>query len=218
MSHVLVMAKAPVPGRVKTRLVPPLTFDEAARVARASLSDTLDAVLRCKAHRRVLALEGERGPWLPEGFEVIVQRGASFDERLANAWDDCGGGGLQIGMDTPQVTPRMLDDALTQLAARSHDAVLGPAEDGGWWAIGLPAPDPRVFRGIEMSRGDTGARQHERLRELGFRTALLPVLRDVDTVDDLGPVSVAAPGSRFAHACAAFQVASPALLRSGTAE
>src|SRR5690606_23084798 len=66
-THLLVMAKAPVAGRVKTRLVPPLSAAEAAAVAEAALADTLEAVAACGAERRVLALDGEPGPWLPEG-------------------------------------------------------------------------------------------------------------------------------------------------------
>src|SRR5438105_3192912 len=84
--HVLVLAKAPEPGRVKTRLCPPLSPAQAADVATAALADTLDAVVACGAERRILALDGRPGPWLPAGFEVIEQRGAGLAERLANAW------------------------------------------------------------------------------------------------------------------------------------
>src|SRR6202795_4266553 len=110
--HVLVMAKSPVAGLGKTPLCPPLTPGDAARVAEAALADTLDSVARCGADRRILALEGEPGPWLPAGFEVIEQRGDGLAERLATAWADAGGSGIQIGMDTPQVRPRDLDRLL----------------------------------------------------------------------------------------------------------
>ena len=70
-AHVLVMAKAPVPGRVKTRLCPPCTPDEAAAITEAALADTLAAVARCGAGRRIIALDGAPGPWLPARFEVI---------------------------------------------------------------------------------------------------------------------------------------------------
>jgi glycosyltransferase A (GT-A) superfamily protein (DUF2064 family) len=98
------MAKAPVPGKAKTRLCPPLTARQAAAVAEAALADTLEAVAGSGAGRRILALDGEPGDWVPPGFEVIVQRGETFAERLATAWQDAAGAGLQIGMDTPQVT------------------------------------------------------------------------------------------------------------------
>src|SRR6059058_5897007 len=96
--HVLVLAKSPEPGRVKTRLCPPLSPAEAADVAAAALADTLDAAAACGADRKILALAGPPGPWLPAGFEVIEQRGTGLAERLANAWIAAGGGGVQIGM------------------------------------------------------------------------------------------------------------------------
>jgi rSAM/selenodomain-associated transferase 1 len=197
---IIVMAKAPVPGRVKTRLCPPCTAEEAAVVAEAALVDTLVAALSSSADRVVLALDGEPGPWLPAGVDVVRQRGAGFDERLASAWSDVGGPALQIGMDTPQVTPELLDLACAVLEEPGTDAVLGPAEDGGWWSIGLRRADPAVFRGIPMSQPDTGARQMARLCELSLRTVILPRLRDVDTIADADEVAELAPDTRFALA------------------
>jgi rSAM/selenodomain-associated transferase 1 len=197
---IIVMAKAPVAGRVKTRLCPPCTPAEAALVAQAALVDTLVAALASSADRVVLALDGEPGPWLPRGVAVVRQRGAGFDERLAEAWSVVGGPALQIGMDTPQATPAVLDMASAALEQPGTDAVLGPAEDGGWWCIGLRRAEPAVFRGIPMSRPDTGARQLARLVELGLRTVTLPRLRDVDTIADARAVAELAPDTRFAAA------------------
>ena len=90
MMHLIVMAKAPLPGRVKTRLCPPLQPAEAAELALASLLDTLDAVSASRAARRVLALDGPPGTWLPAGFDLVPQRGVGLGERLANAWTDVG--------------------------------------------------------------------------------------------------------------------------------
>jgi hypothetical protein len=201
--HVMVMAKTPAPGRVKTRLCPPCTLDEAAEIAQASLRDTLDAVAGCRADRRILALAGEPGPWVPPGFEVIAQRGESLNERLVNAWADTadtdeGGAGIQIGMDTPQVRPTDLDRALALVAPGR--AVLGHAVDGGWWVIGLAGADPaRVFAGIPMSTPLTGRRQERRLRVLGLPVDHAPVLRDIDTAADLAAVTAEAPGTRTAR-------------------
>jgi rSAM/selenodomain-associated transferase 1 len=197
--HVMVMAKAPVPGRVKTRLCPPCTPAAAAAVAEACLADTLDAVARCRADVKVLALDGRAGPWLPAGFDVVAQRGDGLGARLSNAWRDTadltGGWGLQIGMDTPQVTAAELD-ALLDLVDRSR-AVLGPAVDGGWWVIGLSGSDPDlVFRDVPMSRHDTGRAQEERLRALGLDVRFAPTRRDVDTIEDLVAVAAEIPGSR----------------------
>ena len=112
-AQILVLAKEPVPGRVKTRLTPPFTPREAAALAEAALADTLAAVRRTRVIRRVLALAGEPGPWLPEGFDVIPQRGAGLDERIAAAmWDAYTALPVPIvliGMDTPQVTAGLLE-------------------------------------------------------------------------------------------------------------
>lgn len=193
------MAKAPVPGRVKTRLTPALTAAEAAEVAESSLADTLAAVAACGAERRILALDGEPGPWLPEGFEVVEQVEGPFGERLAAAWAAAGGPGLQIGMDTPQVTPGLLDRCLATVAEGGGEAALGLAEDGGWWAIGFAAPRPEAFAGVPMSRSDTGRRQHRRLHELGLAVADLPVLRDLDEVEDARAIAALAPRTRTAR-------------------
>src|SRR3954464_9115370 len=96
--HLLVMAKSPVPGRVKTRLCPPCSPEEAAAVAAAALAETLDAVAACHADRKIVALDGEPGEWAPAGFELIEQCRGSLADRLAHAWSTAGGGGVQIGM------------------------------------------------------------------------------------------------------------------------
>jgi glycosyltransferase A (GT-A) superfamily protein (DUF2064 family) len=201
--HVLVMAKSPVPGRVKTRLCPALTASEAAAVATAALADTLDAVMACGADRKIVALDGEPGPWLPPGIEVIEQHGSNLTERLANAWSVAGGGGVQIGMDTPQAGPKALDDLLAVLDGPGRRAVLGPAFDGGWWAIGWSGTDPEaVFAGIPTSTSDTGERQRRRLLALGFDVTLARTLRDIDAVDDLLAVANDVPGTRTARIAA----------------
>ena len=194
----VVMAKAPVPGRVKTRLCPPLDAEQAATLAEAALADTLQAVAWTPAARRIVVLEGAPGPWLPAGFEVIAQRGASLAQRLSNAVRDVGAPLLLLGMDTPQVTRAQLRAALDELAAARTDAVIGPTDDGGYWTIGLAAPDPRAFVGVPMSSPATAARQRARLEELGLRTTELPPLRDIDTYDDAVAVAVMAPWTRFA--------------------
>jgi len=189
----LVIAKQPVPGRVKTRLVPPCTHEQAAMLAEAALADTLHTVLMTPARRRVLVLDGEPGPWLPAGFDVVPQCGGPLDERLAGAFAAVRGPALLIGMDTPQVTPAQLT-----VDWQAADAVFGPAADGGFWALGLRVPDPALLRGIPMSTPDTGAAQRARLIAAGLRIADLPRLRDVDTAADAVAVARQAPHSRFA--------------------
>lgn len=201
MTALIVIAKAPVPGRVKTRLCPPCTPEQAAVLAAASLADTLDVVAAQPADRHVCVLEGEPGPWLPDRFDVIPQRGDGLDARLAAAFEDVGDPALLVGMDTPQLTPEHLGAGLEALTAPGCDAVLGLAPDGGYWAIGLRRPDRRLFAGVPMSTEHTGAAQRERLIAHGLRITMLPELRDVDTIDDARAVAdVARPGSRFAAA------------------
>lgn len=198
MTTLLVIAKEPVPGRVKTRLTPPFTPAEAARLAAASLADTLDAVLAAPVHRRVLVLAGSPGGWLPPGIEVVPQCAGGLDERLAAAFALCSGPAVLIGMDTPQVSPALLAPALGPDAWEGCDAWFGPAVDGGFWALGLAAPDPGLLRGVPMSVPETGAVQRRRLADAGLVVRDLPVLRDVDTAYDAGLVAAQAPRSRFA--------------------
>ncbi|MGW6396169.1 TIGR04282 family arsenosugar biosynthesis glycosyltransferase [Streptomyces sp. NPDC055103] len=200
MTTLLVIAKEPLPGRVKTRLTPPFAPAEAARLAEAALADTLDASLRLPADRHVLVLDGEPGPWLPPGFAVVPQVPGGLDVRLAAAFAACRGPALLIGMDTPQVTPALLAPALRWDA---HDAWFGAAADGGFWALGLASPDPALLLGVPMSRPDTGAFQYARLLAAGLRVGALPVLRDVDTAEDAREVAAEAPESRFAAVHAA---------------
>ena len=198
----VVIAKAPVAGRSKTRLTPPCTPDQAALLARAALQDTLDAVAATPVARRVCVLEGEPGDWLPEGFEVIAQRGDGLDERLAHAFADVGEPAVLIGMDTPQVTPELLALACERLAGPGVDAVLGAAPDGGYWALGLREARAELLYGVPMSADDTCVMQRERLLAHGLRIRELPPLRDVDDIADARAVASAAPGGRFARALA----------------
>ncbi|MEW2129076.1 DUF2064 domain-containing protein [Streptomyces sp. NPDC005435] len=193
MTTLLVIAKEPRPGRVKTRLTPPFSPAQAAALAEAALADTLRAVAAAPAVRRLLVLDGRPGPWLPDGFEVVPQCAGGLDERLADAFARCTGPALLIGMDTPQVTPALLTADFA-----GCDALFGPAEDGGFWALGLARPDPALLRGVPMSVPETGAAQRERLADAGLRVRDLPRLRDVDTVADARAVAALVPHGAFA--------------------
>ncbi|MCT2591494.1 glycosyltransferase [Streptomyces sp. N2-109] len=203
----LVIAKEPVPGRVKTRLTPPYTPRQAAGLAEASLADTLALAARLPARRRVLVLAGRAGDWLPDGFEVVPQSGGGLDERIAAAFALCDGPALLIGMDTPQLTRELLWPALAPDAWDGCDAWYGPAADGGFWALGLAVPDPELVRGVPMSAPETGAVQRRRLVDAGLSVRDLPVLRDVDTAEDAAAIAAvcgsrAGGASRFAKAFA----------------
>jgi hypothetical protein len=199
----LVIAKEPLAGRAKTRLTPPCSPREAAQLAAASLLDTLEAVKRTPAARKVLIFEGNPERWRPAGFEVIRQRGNGLAERLAAAFEDVDGPALLVGMDTPQLTPELLRDGMDALCSRELDAVLGPSLDGGYWSIGLRGPVRGAFAGVPMSSHSTGVRQRARLAELGLRVHEQARLRDVDTIEDAWAVAAECPGSRFAAALGA---------------
>lgn len=96
------------------------------------------------------------------------------------------------------MTPALLAPALGPDAWRDCDAWFGPADDGGFWALGLAEPDPELLRGVPMSTAHTGADQRTRLTDAGLRVRDLPVLRDVDTAHDAAVVAAAAPDGRFA--------------------
>jgi glycosyltransferase A (GT-A) superfamily protein (DUF2064 family) len=204
--HLLVLAKSPVPGRVKTRLCPPLSARAAADIAEAALADTFHAVAGCSADVKIVALDGRPGPWIPEGFRVVPQCDGGLEDRLAHAWlatrDHSGGWGIQIGMDTPQVTASELDALLDLLGNEDPErALLGPAADGGWWVIGLPGSDPRrVFSGVPMSTSHTGADQLDRLRVLGLAPRVVHTRRDIDTASGLALVAARHPHTRTAAA------------------
>ncbi|MFY1692165.1 TIGR04282 family arsenosugar biosynthesis glycosyltransferase [Plantactinospora sp. WMMB782] len=221
MNVLLVVAKAPVPGLAKTRLCPPATPRQAARIAAAALLDTLSAVRDTGATVPVLAHTGrfsdaEHGAELAtalSGWHLLRQHGETFADRLAQAHAEVGAAFpglpvLQIGMDTPQVRPDILADALHRLAGT--DAVLGPAVDGGWWALGLRDPaHAAVLRQVPMSTADTGRLTLAALRSRGVRVTALPVLPDVDDWPAALAVADQLPGSRFSRAVDAVGVPAP---------
>jgi glycosyltransferase A (GT-A) superfamily protein (DUF2064 family) len=213
--QILVIAKKPVPGRVKTRLCPPCTTEQAARIAGAALADTLDIVTATPAACRTLVIEGDYRP--PAGWRSVVQHGEGLGERIVRGYVDTAlprVGTFLVGMDTPQLTRDLIVHARDLLGARGVDGVLGLAEDGGWWGLGLRDPThARVLDGVPMSTHRTGAYTLAALQNRGLTVAPLPVLRDVDTVADAWAVAAqCGPTSRFAtavraHAPAPRQVA-----------
>jgi len=210
---VLVVAKAPVAGLAKTRLAASIGAAAAADVAAAALLDTLDAVAATPVAERVVACTGNlddaaRAEEIRQrlaSFTVVTQRGDGFAERLVNAHSDAFASShpvLQIGMDTPQVTPALLGTCARQLLTSA--AVLGMAADGGWWVLGVSAAATAAcLREVPMSRSDTGALTLAALRSAGADVSLLPELADVDTIDDVESVRRACgPATRFARVAA----------------
>ncbi|GIF99021.1 TIGR04282 family arsenosugar biosynthesis glycosyltransferase [Catellatospora citrea] len=199
-AQLLVIAKAPVPGRVKTRLCPPCTPQQAAAIAAAALADTITAVTATPALHRILVIDGEHPT--PPGWTAVAQRGDGLGERLAHAYTDTALPGVPtvlVGMDTPQLTPHLLTAAADALDVA--DAALGFADDGGWWILALRDPaHAAVLAAVPMSTADTGARTLAALHRLGLRVARLDTLRDVDTAADAHAVAAAHPRGRFAAA------------------
>ncbi|MEU8241085.1 DUF2064 domain-containing protein [Actinoplanes missouriensis] len=210
MIQLLVIAKAPVPGRVKTRLCPPCTPRTAAVIAAAALADTLAVAGAVPAVRRVLVLDGDHPA--PPGWVCVPQRGNDLGRRLAYAFADTalpGVPSLLIGMDTPQVTPALL--AAAGHALGTNRAVIGPADDGGWWALGLTDPaDAAVLPEVTMSTAVTGRDTRAALHGRGAGPLPLTRLRDVDVAADALAVAAACPpGSRFARAVARHLTGAP---------
>jgi len=200
MITVIVMAKACEPGRVKTRLTPPYTPTQAARIAAASLEDTLAFVRRLPVDQRILCIDGSAPT--AAAFEVRPQVEGGLDERIAAALDGCPGPALVLGMDTPQLRPADVAAPLAAWAAGRTDlpdAWLGPATDGGYWALGLTRPDGDLVRGVRMSHPDTGAQQRRRLEQAGLRVAALPQRCDLDDAAALALIRTELPaGSNLA--------------------
>jgi glycosyltransferase A (GT-A) superfamily protein (DUF2064 family) len=197
---VVLLAKEPVPGRVKTRLHPPLSLEDAARIAAAAIDDTLDVLAGVPAAARVLAFDGENAPAGARDYRMLRQTEGPLDVRLGAVFDALAGRPvLLVGMDTPQLTADMIAPALGPWPD-GVDAWFGPATDGGWWALALREARGDLLRGVPTSRSDTGDLQLARLRDAGLGVAMLPMLTDVDDIDDAVAVARLTPGSRFARA------------------
>jgi uncharacterized protein len=203
VTTLVVIAKECIPGKVKTRLHPPLTLEQAAALAAASLADTFEAVAALPATRRVLAFDGNLLPPDSEHYDVMTQSAGELDVRLAAIFDQCSGPTVLIGMDTPQLTKGMLAPAFDAWPV-GIDAWFGAANDGGFWALGLSEPDGSLIRGVPMSRDDTGEIQLRRLAAAGLSVRHFEALVDVDTISDARIVAQAAPTTRFARALASF--------------
>ncbi len=214
--RMLVMAKAPVPGLAKTRLGRSTGSAAAAELAAAALLDSLHAARQAFGGDCHLALTGDldqaaRGGEIAaalQGWTVFDQVGDTFAERLAHAHavvaDSGPGAVVQIGMDTPQITPELLR-GIAALLEEGATAVLGPAEDGGWWVLAVDDGARAVaLRDVLMSAPTTYRDSVTAFLTEGAVMASGGMLRDVDTVADAIAVAGAAPRTRFAQAWASF--------------
>jgi rSAM/selenodomain-associated transferase 1 len=196
----VIFARHPQRGRVKTRLVPPLTPDQALALHVASLQSTaaLAASLSPQVELRLYltsnsldaARQTTRKLRLPQRLRVRVQGGGDLGARLARAFNKLGAEGYDrvvvIGSDSPTLPRRGLQSAFTALDRA--EAVLGPARDGGYYLIGLRLPRrglSRLFRGIAWGTRRTFQQTRARFRTARLRLHLLPPGDDVDTANDL---------------------------------
>jgi rSAM/selenodomain-associated transferase 1 len=194
---VLVMAKAPVPGTVKTRLADALGADEAAALYRCFLLDTLDLVREVEAARALAYAPASGRAWfaatcpdfllLPQGKgDLGARMTAAFAALFARGF----GPVVTIGADAPTVPRSYVAAALAMLSAGRADVVLGPAQDGGYYLVGLTAPRPGLFENIAWSSADVLTQSLARVADLGLRVTTLPRWWDVDTPTDLARLTL----------------------------
>jgi uncharacterized protein len=191
-----VMIKAPQAGSSKTRLVPPLTPDEAAALSASFLRDTagnIDSIAAPGAEGVAVytpaGAEEVIKSLLPTGFKLLTQRGQGFGERLLHAAEDL----LTIGYDclclidsdSPTLPPGLLVAAMNELSRPGDRVVLGASDDGGYYLIGLKQVHPRLFSDIEWSTARVLEQTIERASEINLEIKVLPAWYDVDSAATL---------------------------------
>ena len=188
------MAKAPLPGTVKTRLVPPLTAEQAAELYRALLLDQLAHLKNLQSAARYLAYapDGARTIFCELGesaYHYFAQKGEDLGERMKNVFADLWRRGhrnaVVIGSDLAALPLQILNDAFTRLSRKQTQVVLGPSEDGGYYLVGMNQPTPEIFDNMTWSHARVLADTTERLNALGLSYDLLPSWFDLDRVEDL---------------------------------
>lgn len=187
----VVIAKLPEPGQAKTRLSPPLTPDEAAAFARASLLDVLDLIGETRARPLVAFTPSSAASRFREivgpGVGLVEATGAHFGEALEHAQRAAFAMGHDavalLAADTPHADPGTYEGAFALLAR--YDAVLGPSNDGGYYLLATRKPTPALFPSMAWSGPTVAARTRELARAAGFELAEVAMCRDVDTFDDL---------------------------------
>jgi rSAM/selenodomain-associated transferase 1 len=194
---IAVMAKAPRIGDAKTRLVPPLSTTEAARLSACFIRDAAENIA---AAAQRAAIEGyiaysppdaavEFGPLLAEGTRLLPSRRTGLGASLYDAADDLlatgYGSACLVNSDSPTLPTSLLIDTARLLARPGDRIVLGPAEDGGYYLIGLKQAHARLFDDIAWSTPVVFAQTVERAREIGLEPLVLPMWYDVDDVEAL---------------------------------
>ena len=188
---VVVFARDPVPGTTKTRLTPVLGPASAADLYACFLQDRLEQLANIDGIRRVVAFtpdDADLTPLLPAGgdFELIAQGDGDLTDRLNRVVAEVGGGPVVLmDSDSPTLPPAYVAEAVRSLTVDGEDCVIGPAEDGGYYLIGLRVPAPQVFEGIDWSTDVVLAQTLVRAQQAGLSVRLLPSWWDVDEPRDL---------------------------------
>lgn len=191
-----VFVRVPQPGKVKTRLVPPLSDEEACRLYTAFMRDLFARLGRLKKVRGTVFYAGDDpsglGDLIPNSYEVIPQASGSLGVRLDAAFRALLPEGeestaLVIGSDSPDVPIQYIKRAFLKL--KHKDVVVGPACDGGYYLIGLKSPEPSLFEGIEWGGRRVFEQTLERVRRGELGLSLMPMWYDVDTPASLGVLS-----------------------------
>jgi uncharacterized protein len=191
----VIMTKAPEPGRSKTRLVPPLSYAEAADLARALLFDQLENLAKFDGARLFIAFTPDNAAgffetFITQGFTCFPQQGQSLGERMSHAFEHLFVSGFKniilIGSDLPALPLALFGQAYRLLEKPSADVVLGPSADGGYYLVGMNRMTGIIFDGIGWSRGDALAQTIQKLSGAGVKHELLPEWYDIDTAQDLG--------------------------------
>lgn len=182
---VVVVCKAPERGRVKTRLAKDIGEERAYHVYSIMMA-TLFANLSTGCGYDVCAcVDGNVNLVQAGTVDPIQQHGDSLGERIVNAIRDCRSYPVTIviGSDTPNITAQIVQQAITSLD--TADVVIGPAHDGGYYLIGMKQLHEGLFEGISWSTEEVLEQTQDRARSAGLSVALLPVMRDIDTLKDL---------------------------------
>lgn len=210
-----VMAKAPRPGKVKTRLVPPLTLEQAAELNICFLKDTTENILRIAAGAKAEGVvsytpAGDESLFdgvLPPSFALLAQRDGNFGERLLGTAEDlfaCGfGSACLIDSDSPTVPEAAYAQAVNALQRPGDRVVLGPSRDGGYYLIGMKQAHAALFNDIHWSTESVYAETVEAVRKSGLDLVELPLWYDVDdgaTLDTLVEELVGGATPAFARA------------------
>lgn len=204
MNCIIVFVKAPVLGKVKTRLTQRLADHVVVALYRSFVLDTLKTVARCNQSVRVFftppGARNELQQWLGDRFDYCDQEGEGLGEKMAAAFETSFAAGYRravlIGTDFPDLPSGIVTDALDAL--RRRDAVIGPANDGGYYLIGLRFDtfSPELFRGITWSTDQVFDSTVARCRDAGLSVHTLPRWRDVDTFEDLADLAASLTADR----------------------